>query len=78
LARCESSHGRKIQDALSGEDRNKQLNFLQQIFTILKQHGRAAIVVPRNILFGGGEDLRTDKRSFLAACRTCSYRGCGD
>jgi hypothetical protein len=27
---------------------NKQLNFLQHIFTILKQHGRAAIVVPDN------------------------------
>ncbi len=26
---------------------NKQLNFLQHIFTILKQHGRAAIVVAR-------------------------------
>jgi type I restriction-modification system DNA methylase subunit len=25
---------------------NKQLNFLQHVFTILKQHGRAAIVVP--------------------------------
>jgi type I restriction enzyme M protein len=25
---------------------NKQLNFLQHIFTILKQHGRAAVVLP--------------------------------
>ena len=25
---------------------NKQLNFLQHVFTILKQHGRAAVVVP--------------------------------
>ena len=25
-----------------------QLNFLQHVFTILKQHGRAAIVVPDN------------------------------
>src|SRR6266513_2379586 len=30
---------------------NKQLNFLQHVFTILKQHGRAAIVVPDNVLF---------------------------
>ena len=36
------------------------LNFLQHIFTILKQHGRAAIVVPYNVLFegGAGECLR--------------------
>ncbi len=33
---------------------NKQLNFLQHIFTILKQHGRAAVVVPDNVLFEGG------------------------
>jgi type I restriction enzyme M protein len=31
-----------------------QLNFLQHLFTILKQHGRAAIVVPDNVLFEGG------------------------
>ena len=39
---------------------NKQLNFLQHVFTILKQHGRAAIVVPDNVLFegGAGECLR--------------------
>lgn len=30
---------------------NKQLNFLQHVFTILKQHGRAAIVVPDNVPF---------------------------
>ena len=33
---------------------NKQLNFLQHVFSILKQHGRAAIVVPDNVLFEGG------------------------
>ena len=31
-----------------------KLNFLQRVFTILKQHGRAAIVVPDNVLFEGG------------------------
>ena len=37
-----------------------QLNFLQHVFTILKQHRRAAIVVPYNVLFegGAGECLR--------------------
>ncbi|MBN2134199.1 MAG: SAM-dependent DNA methyltransferase [Acidobacteria bacterium] len=33
---------------------NKQLNFLQHVYTILEQHGRAAIVVPDNVLFEGG------------------------
>ncbi len=33
---------------------NKQLNFVQHVYTLLKQHGRAAIVVPDNVLFEGG------------------------
>ena len=39
---------------------NKQLNFLQHIFTIHKQHGRAAVVLPDNVLFegGAGETIR--------------------
>jgi type I restriction enzyme M protein len=39
---------------------NKQFNFLQHIFTILKQHGRAAVVLPDNVLFegGAGETIR--------------------
>ncbi|MBI2059407.1 MAG: SAM-dependent DNA methyltransferase [Nitrospirae bacterium] len=39
---------------------NKQLNFLQHVFTLLQQHGRAAIVVPDNVLFegGAGETIR--------------------
>jgi hypothetical protein len=39
-----------------------QLNFLQHVFTILKQHGRAAIVVPDNLLFegGAGETVRRE------------------
>jgi len=41
---------------------NKQLNFLQHVFTILKQHARAAIVVPDNVLFegGAGETVRRE------------------
>ncbi len=37
-----------------------QLNLLQHIFTILKQHGRAAVVLPDNVLFegGAGETIR--------------------
>ena len=41
---------------------NKQLNFLQHIFSILKQHGRAAVVLPDNVLFegGAGETIRRE------------------
>ncbi len=34
--------------------KNKQLNFLQHIKTLLKANGRAAVVVPDNVLFEGG------------------------
>lgn len=39
---------------------NKQLNFVQHIHTMLKTTGRAAIVVPDNVLFegGAGETIR--------------------
>ena len=40
---------------------NKQLNFLQHIMSILKVSGRAAVVMPDNVLFeagGAGEGLR--------------------
>lgn len=33
---------------------NKQLNFVQHIHTILKSTGKAAVVVPDNVLFEGG------------------------
>lgn len=46
---------------------NKQLNFVQHVKTLLKPHGRAAIVVPDNVLFegGAGEILR---RKLLHEC----------
>ena len=34
--------------------KNKQLNFLQHVKTLLKINGRCAIVVPDNVLFDGG------------------------
>jgi type I restriction enzyme M protein len=43
---------------------NKQLNFLQHVFTILKQHGRAAVVLPDNVLFEGGAG-ETVRRALL-------------
>lgn len=33
---------------------NKQLNFVQHIYTLLEDGGRAAVVVPDNVLFEGG------------------------
>jgi type I restriction enzyme M protein len=44
---------------------NKQLNFLQHVKTVLKINGRAAIVVPDNVLFEGGAG-ETVRRRLLA------------
>jgi type I restriction enzyme M protein len=47
--------------------KNKQLNFLQHVKTLLEINGRWAIVVPDNVLFegGAGETLR---RKLLQTC----------
>jgi type I restriction enzyme M protein len=39
---------------------NKQLNFLQHVYSMLEEQGRAAVVVPDNVLFegGAGEKIR--------------------
>ena len=46
---------------------NKQLNFVQHIKTILAMNGRAAVVLPDNVLFeaGAGETIR---RQLLTEC----------
>ena len=41
---------------------NKQINFLQHIMTILKIGGRAAVVVPDNVLFEGGAGEKVRQR----------------
>ena len=41
---------------------NKQLNFLQHIASILAPDGRAAVVVPDNVLFEGGAGERVRER----------------
>lgn len=46
---------------------NKQLNFLQHVKTLLKINGRAAIVVPDNVLFEGGAG-ETVRRKLLCEC----------
>ena len=62
----------KQKDTIEREDfwsttSNKQLNFVQHVKTLLKQNGRAAIVVPDNVLFegGAGENIR---RKLLHEC----------
>jgi type I restriction enzyme M protein len=46
---------------------NKQLNFLQHVKTLLQINGRAAIVVPDNVLFEGGAG-ETVRRKLLHDC----------
>lgn len=41
---------------------NKQINFLQHIMTVLKIGGRAAVVVPDNVLFEGGAGEKVRKK----------------
>ena len=46
---------------------NKQLNFVQHITTLLKMNGKAAVVVPDNVLFEGGAG-ETVRRKLLKSC----------
>jgi len=46
---------------------NKQLNFLQHVKALLKMNGKAAIVVPDNVLFEGGAG-ETVRRKLLHEC----------
>ncbi len=46
---------------------NKQLNFLQHVRSLLEINGRAAIVVPDNVLFEGGAG-ETVRRRMLEQC----------
>jgi type I restriction enzyme M protein len=46
---------------------NKQLNFVQHIKTLLAVHGRAAVVLPDNVLFEGGAG-ETIRRKLMHEC----------
>jgi type I restriction enzyme M protein len=46
---------------------NKQLNFVQHVYSMLIEGGRAAIVVPDNVLFEGGAGERI-RRALLQKC----------
>ena len=49
-----------VRDDFWATTSNKQLNFVQHITTILDINGRAAVVLPDNVLFegGAGETIR--------------------
>jgi type I restriction enzyme M protein len=56
-----------LRDDFWASTSNKQLNFVQHIKSILAIGGRAAVVVPDNVLFEGGAG-ETIRRKLLAEC----------
>jgi len=46
---------------------NKQLNFVQHMFSLLKVDGRAAVVLPDNVLFEGGAGEKV-RKNLLEKC----------
>ena len=56
-----------VRDDFWADTSNKQLNFVQHIHTILDTNGRAAVVVPDNVLFEGGAG-ETVRRRLMATC----------
>lgn len=56
-----------VRDDFWASTSNKQLNFLQHVKTILDINGRAAVVVPDNVLFEGGAG-ETIRRKLLHEC----------
>lgn len=56
-----------VRDDFWATTSNKQLNFLQHVKSLLKMHGRAAIVVPDNVLFEGGAG-ETIRKKLLHEC----------
>ena len=56
-----------VRDDFWASTKNKQLNFVQHVKTLLQINGRAAIVVPDNVLFEGGAG-ETVRRKLLHEC----------
>jgi type I restriction enzyme M protein len=56
-----------VRDDFWASTSNKQLNFVQHVKTLLKINGRAAVVVPDNVLFEGGAG-ETVRRKLLHEC----------
>ncbi|OGX89645.1 DNA methyltransferase [Hymenobacter lapidarius] len=77
-----SEEGQTSKDTLSYErtdfvatTSNKQLNFVQHIYTILKVGGTAAVVLPDNVLFEGGAG-ETIRRKLLQDCNVHTLQSC--
>jgi type I restriction enzyme M protein len=69
-----NSEGKADKEALTYERQdfwattsNKQVNFLQHVKTLLKINGKAAVVVPDNVLFEGGAG-ETVRKKLLHEC----------
>jgi len=69
-----NEEGEEDRDALTYERQdfwettsNKQLNFLQHIVSMLKADGKAAVVLPDNVLFEGGAGAKI-RRKLLETC----------
>ena len=56
-----------IRDDFWAKTGNKQLNFLQHVRSILKINGRAAVVLPDNVLFEGGAG-ETIRKKLMKTC----------
>jgi len=56
-----------LRDDFWAQTSNKQLNFLQHVRSILKINGRAAIVLPDNVLFEGGAG-ETVRKKLMQTC----------
>ena len=56
-----------VRDDFWASTSNKQLNFVQHVKTLLQINGRAAVVVPDNVLFEGGAG-ETVRRRLLHGC----------
>ena len=56
-----------VRDDFWATTSNKQLNFVQHIYTLLKVNGRAGVVVPDNVLFEGGAGEKV-RRRLMAQC----------
>ena len=56
-----------VRDDFWATTSNKQLNFVQHVRTLLQTNGRAAVVVPDNVLFEGGAG-ETVRRKLLQEC----------
>lgn len=56
-----------VRDDFWASTSNKQLNFVQHVKTLLKVNGRAAVIVPDNVLFEGGAG-EVVRRKLLHEC----------